>query len=325
MDFKKALHFDIKEFIGEDAKLPLVVAALTALISLILLYLIFNVYGNYQIHASTNAQYQGLLLEKERLDHDLKSLYKKNQAEIGYLNQAPQSKSELAGVLTTVIAQSGLKLAKFNLNEQGHGAKDAALVIEADGAYKNVSIFTRSLGPALAASEVQSIKIAKLKDKGLLHVTLAIKFNKPPHLSAVPDGIGAAKVSIKDSHDLYEGWKIIKTDFPVSSSVDAPKPSEPTIKRDPFQPLQSTNLDSKAQSDAKPAQENPSYLLAGILESKKGDMCVVNFASGGAKILMAHQKIDADLTIESIHKTFIVTYSKKSRKRATVHVGEQIL
>jgi len=237
MDYKKLLNyrFSFKDDIADSARWPLLIAIITSAISLTLLYFIVNVYGNYDIHAASNAKYDALLQERQHLNHDLKSLLKDNQTYLSNLEAAPQSKSELANSLTKLVADNKLKLVKLNTNDSTPNSKDATLVIEAEGSYAQVSNFTQSVNAIAASSEVEVLKVSKLKDKGLLHLTLGLKFATPPHLNVSKISANNQAFNKFSRENLFEGWHLIKTGFvqlpQESQAVEPPENVEANQKK----------------------------------------------------------------------------------------------
>lgn len=313
MDYKKLLNyrFSFKDDIADTAKWPLLIAIITAAISLSLIYFIFNVYGNYDVHANSNAKYEALLQEKQHLNHDLKSLLKENQTYLSNLEAAPQSKSELANALTKLVADSKLKLVKLNTNDNTPNSKDATLVIEAEGSYAQVAHFTQSVSAKVASSEVEVLKVSKLKDKGLLHLTLGLKFATPPHLSVSKISANNQAFNPSGRGALFDGWQLIKTGFvqvtPESQVTEPPAYNEASPKKDPFQAPEMPAAENKNSGDKKAEKPKTSgFFLSGIMYSKKVSLCVITLPTGESKVFTTGDKVNMRLSILEIARDHVM-------------------
>jgi hypothetical protein len=358
MDYKKLLNyrFSFKDDIADTSKWPLLIAILTSAISLTLFYFIFNVYGNYDVHAAGNARYDALMQERQHLNHDLKSLLKDNQTYLSNLEAAPQTKSELANALTKLVADNKLKLVKLNTNDSAPNSKDATLVIEAEGSYAQVSSFTQAINAKVASSEVEVLKVYKLKDKGLLHLTLGLKFATPPHLKASKISANNQAFNSSGRSGLFDGWQLIKTGFvqvpPENQASEPPINNEATPKKDPFQAPEMPAAENKNGSDKKEVSAKTSgFFLSGIMYSKKVSLCVITLPTGESKVFTTGEKINTKLSIQAIARDYVVigargqfanqirakrqknkasdteqnsTFHTNPERQKTLHVGEEI-
>lgn len=358
MDYKKLLNyrFSFKDDIADTAKWPLFIAIITSAISLALIYFIFNVYGNYDVHAASNAKYEALLQEKQHLNHDLKLLLKDNQTYLSNLEAAPQSKSELANELTKLVADNKLKLVKLNTNDSAPNSKDATLVIEAEGSYAQVAHFTQAVNAKAASSEIEVLKVSKLKDKGLLHLTLGLKFSAPPHLNV--SKISANNQAFKTSGrgGLFDGWQLINAGFvqvsPENQASESTFNNEASPKKDPFQAPDMPAAENKNSGDKKAdAPKTSGFFLSGIMYSKKISLCVITLPTGESKVFTTGEKVNMRLSVLEIARDHVVigargqfasqnrakrlknkpidpeqdsTFHTNPERQKTLHVGEEI-
>ncbi|MCX7187019.1 MAG: hypothetical protein NTW57_07195 [Methylophilales bacterium] len=355
MDYKKILNynFSLKENFNSTAKWPLLIAIITSAICLILTYFILNIYGNYDIHAAGNAKYDSLVQERQHLKNDMKLLLKDNQTYLSNLENSPKSKSELASSLTNLLSENRLKLIKLNTNDSTPNSKDETLVIEAEGSYEQILHFTQAVNAKVASSEVEVLKITKLKDKGLLHLTLALKFNNPPHLNASSINLNHQAFKEATRGGIFEGWHMIKAGFVQVDPANQPNVNDPITKKDPFQAPETPPVDTKNGTDKKAENTNRSgFFLSGIMYSKKTSLCVITIPSGESKVFTTGDLVNQKLRIQEIGRDHIVLSSniqgvghirsKKHRPRQiepkqentfqinpdrqiTFHLGEEIL
>jgi acylphosphatase len=330
MDYKKLLNynFSLKENFNSSAKWPLLIAIITSAICLVLTYFILNIYGNYDIHATGNAKYDALVQERQHLKSDLKLVLKDNHTYLSDLESSPKSKSELASSLTNLLSESKLKLIKLNTNDSAPNTKDATLVIEAEGTYEQVKHFTQAVNAKVASSEVEVLKISKLKDKGLLHLTLALKFNNPPHLKASSIDLNYQAFNEAPHGGMFEGWHMIKAGFVQVDPANQPNVNDAITKKDPFQAPEIPSADTKNGADKKSENNKGSgFFLSGIMYSKKMSLCVITIPSGESKVFTAGDMVNPRLRIQAIDRDHIVLSSKVqgvSHTRSKKHRARQI-
>jgi Tfp pilus assembly protein PilO len=314
--------------LSEAAKLPLIVSILMIAASIYFLYSIFNVYQNLDIHAASKARYENLLNEKSLLKKNHALLFKSNAAYFYDLEHAPKTKSELASGIAKLIADNKLKLVKLSANEIGAvGNKNASLSIEADGSYEAIKHFTKGLHQLIAASEIQSLKLAKLKENGLLHATLNLKFSTPPQIKSFNDYYANSHDVTLVGQSMFSGWKMMPVGFvqvdPNTNNSEATTQNEVSTKKDPFQPPQvPSEAKPPLSSDVKNQdQKSGAYYLSGIMSGKNTGLCVITLPSGLSKVFAVGDKVNAKMVVKKITASHIMV---NSTRQPLVQVGEEI-
>ena len=327
MDLKKTLNFKFSlDGSGlEDSKLTLSLTLLAALTSLYLIYMIVNIYQNYDSYQSTEQQLHQIEQERKALESNFKSLVKNNSEYFSDLRSTPKSRSELAGALSGAISENNLKLIRLNSNDGNLTNKDALVEIEAAGTYANIDRFTRGVNKFIGATELESLKLSKVKEDGLLHVALNLRFSPPLNLNLPVMKSDNPKIS-EFEYDHVGDWKIIKAAFVQADNKPAAvETNETAIKKDPFQspePIRS-EINPSTKVDGKITEPRlVGYFLSGIIYSRHQRYCVVSLPTGESKVFKEGEKISPLLRIRKIIPGFVITNSKKSFK---THVGEELL
>lgn len=328
MDLKKIANFKFTlDGSGlEDSKLTLSLTAIATVTSLYLIYLIVSTFQNYDVYQTTHQQLQKVEQDSKQLESNFRSLVKNNTDYFADLKSSPRSRSELASALSGAISENSLKLIRLNSNDGNLSNKDALVEVEAAGTYTNIDRFTRVVSKFIGATELQSLKLTKVKEDASLHVALSLKFSPPPSIdlpSIKPETKKISQFQVDNGGD----WKIIKAAFvQADTKPTAPvETNENTIKKDPFQspePIKAEpNLSGK--SDGKMAEQRLSgYYLSGIVYSKHQRYCVISLPTGESKVFKEGEKVSPLLRIRKIIPGYIITNSKKSFK---THVGEELL
>ena len=327
MDLKKIINykFSLDGSGLEDSKLTLSLTVIATLTSVYLIYLIFNTYQNYDVYQTTYQQLHKIEKDEKVLQSNFRSLVKNNNEYFSNLQASPKSRSELASALNGAISQNNLKLIRLNSNDSNLSSKDALVEIEAAGTYANIDRFTRSVNKFIGATELQSLKLTKVKEENALHLALSLKFASPPSLSLPIVNPDNRKISQLEN-DSYGDWKIIKAAFVQADTKPevVSDSKEPLVKKDPFQSPEPIKADiNLAKSEGKLADQRlAGYYLSGIFYSKHHHYCVVSLPTGESKVFKEGDKISPLLRIRKIIPGYVITNSKKSFK---THVGEELL
>jgi len=207
MDLNKPINlsFSLKGFDIANAKLPFAVALVSILGTLIFGYFSFGLYSNYEEHAAGKSQYESLTQQKLLLQQDHAKILKDHGSTIEDLAKSPNSKSELVATLSGLVAKNGMKISKLNSNDASpsSGGKDAAIELEADGQFQAIKKFLEQARLVVLASDVTHLKITKSKESRLLHLSLGVKFTKPPKLEVTKQKV-AFKINGQDY--LYDNF-----------------------------------------------------------------------------------------------------------------------
>ena len=326
MDLKKILNFKFSlDGSGlEDSKLTLSLTVIAALTSIYLIYMIFNIYENYETYQSTYQQLHQIESDRKLLETNFKVLVRNNNDYFLNLKSSPKNRSELASALSGAISENNLKLIRLNSNEGNLTNKDALVEIEAAGTFANIDRFTHVVSKFIGATELQSLKLTKVKEDASVHVALSLKFMPPPSLNLPVLKPENKKISQFDYGD-YGDWKIIKTAFIQSDAKPTPivETNETAIKKDPFQsPEPRIEVNVTTKPDGKVVEARlVGYFLSGIFYSKHHRYCVVSLPSGESKVFKEGEKISPLIRIRKIIPGYVITNSKKSFK---THVGEEL-
>jgi len=328
MDLKKILSFKFSlDGSGlEDSKLTLSLTILAALTSIYLIYMMVNIYESYDSYQTTEQQLHQIEQDKKALESNFKSLVKNNNQYFLDLKSSPKTRSELASALSAAISENNLKLIRLNSNDGNLVNKDALVEIEAAGSYANIDRFTRGVNKFIGATELEGLKLNKVKEDGSLHVALSLKFSRPLNLNLPV--IKPEKKTISQFESGNDGdWKIIKAAFVPADTkpAQAVETNEPMMKKDPFQspePIR-TEMNATGKADGKLVEPRlVGYFLSGIIYSKNKRYCVVSLPTGESKVFKEGEKISPLLRIRKIIPGYVITNSKKSFK---THVGEELL
>jgi hypothetical protein len=332
MDLNKSINlsFDLKGIDIKNAKLPLAMSVVSILGVIFFGYMSFGVYENYDVHASAKAQYESLVQEKAALQKKRVATLKNNGELIDQLSKSPSSKSELAAMLSGLVAKNGLKISKLTSNDSGpaSGAKDTAIELEADGSFPSIKGFLSQAKLIVLASDVIGLKITKAKEASSLHLSLAVKFTQPPKLHVGPQNV-AFRMGREDYFfDSFDQWGMHQTGFvqaPDPSTVDSVNSQQASgqssdVKRnDPFeappQPKQLVNKEGIGQDPVNNqvvVKKNNAMYLSGIIYSVSKKFCIIVLPSGESKVLAEGEKINGKYTVNKINDEDVTFTGRKS-------------
>ena len=328
MDLKKIANFKFTlDGSGlEDSKLTLSLTAIAAVTSIYLIYLIISTFQNYDFYQKTHQQLQKVEQDRKQLESNFRSLVKSNAEYYEDLKSSPRSRSELASALSGAISENSLKLIRLNSNDGNLSNKDALVEVEAAGTYTNINRFTRNVSKFIGATELQSLKLTKVKEDSSLHVALSLKFSPVPSIDFPSTKSETKKIS-QFQVDNDGDWRIIKAAFVQADTKPAApvETNDNTIKKDPFQspePIKS-EINLAGKSEGKIVEQRLSgFYLSGIFYSKHQHYCVISLPSGESKVFKEGDKVSPLLRVRKIIPGYVLTNSKKTSK---IHVGEELL
>lgn len=340
MDLNKPINlsFSFKGLDIANAKLPFIISLIASLGIFILGFLSFNAYGNYEVHNASKTQFEELSQQKLTLQHQREKLFKEHTEQIESLAKSPQSKSELAALLSSLVAKNGLKLSKLNSNDTsaGGGGKDGAIELEADGQFQGIKSFLKQARAVVLASDVIHLKINKSKDARALHFSLAVKFTPPPKLNIPKNNVAFIINGAPYFYDTFDRWQMRRTGFvqaPESGlSEQAKETVAPTAidakRNDPFssppQPFinkEGVNPIDPSMSQA-PVKKANVMFLSGIIYSANDKFCIVVLPSGESKVFTEGEKINPKITIGRISDESVTFLGTK--KTSQFKVGQEL-
>ncbi len=321
MDLNKPINFSIslKGLDIANAKLPFVLSLISILGILILGFLSYGIYGNYEIHTASKSQYESLLVQKNSLKSQREKLFREHGSNLENLIKSPDSKSMLAALLGGLVTKNGLKLSKLNSNDTlaSTGTKDAPLELEAEGQFLSIKNFLNQMRMVVLSSDIVHLKITKSLDNRALHLSLSIKFTKPPKLDLPKEKMAFIINGETYYYESFDDWKVYNAGFvqaPESSSSDKSKDSGQVIvpvdskRADPFAvpPQPSINKDPAFNSTDIPNAQVPLkksniFFLSGIIYSNKDKYCVIVLPSGESKLFTEGEKVKGSVSIGHIN------------------------
>lgn len=359
MDLNKQINFNLnlKNIDLKTAKGPLGILFVSVLVFFYCINDVMTRFSNQDLLMNTQAQINNLSQQKTDLASQYNQLLKDNKAILKYISNSPKTKSEMTAVLTKLVSLYRIKLIKLAMNENSsqldpnaasqagelNATADSSLVIDLEGigSFANIILFTTKLKEVLAASEIESFKLAKLAEGKGLQLNLIVKFSPPPNDLAVPETVtqdlifddGFSLAFKKDPWMRTVGFVEIEKnldqiDNTVDGDIVPPAPATEVFK-DPFaEPSDIPSLRSGAKggnvdADGQPIAE-PIYYLSGILYSDEYRMCTVNLPSGETKIFTEKDKINEKITILSIQENSIKICGACKGNFKEIKIGEEL-
>lgn len=359
MDLNKEikLNFNIKNIDLKAVKGPVGILVISILVFFYCTSQVMTRFSNQDLLVNTQAQINTLSQQKTDVTSQYNQLLKDNKAILKYISNSPKTKSEMTAVLTKLVSLYRIKLIKLAMNEnssqldpnaasqagESNASADSSLVIDLEGigSFANITLFTTKLKEVLAASEIESFKLAKLAEGKGLQLNLIVKFSPPPNDLAVPETVaqdlifddGFSLAFKKDPWMRTVGFVEIEKNLDhIENAVDGdivpPAPTSEVFK-DPFaEPTDTPSLRSGAQggnvdADGQPIAE-PIYYLSGILYSDEYRMCTVNLPTGETKIFTEKDKINEKITILSIQENKIKICGACKGNFKEIKIGEEL-
>ena len=354
MDLNKEIkfNFDIKQLKDvnlQKLKGPLVILVLSIIVFLYCIGNIINRFANQDTLIANQNQIINLSQQKTDVANQLNEMASSNKAILKYINDSPKTKSEMTSVLTKLVSLYRIKLIKLtmgensnqldpNLANQDPNNSNLIIDLEGIGTFKNIAMFANKLKEVLAASQIESFKLAKLEENKGLQVNLIVKFSQPPNDLFVPESIAnliyddGYSLAFKNNPNLRPvGFVEIEKnlnqmDNNVDGDIVPPLPSNEVLI-DPFaEPINSPNRAGQGiqvGEDGQPLPE-PMYFLSGVLDSNEYRLCTVNMPSGETKIFSENQKINDQITILGIQEDSIKICGVCKGNFKEIMIGEEI-
>lgn len=364
MDLNKELKLNI-DFKNIDLKSllkgPLALLVISVIVVLYCLGDIISRFSNQDMLIANQNQTINLTQQKADISSEYNKLLTENKKILKHISNSPKTKSEMTAVLTKLVSLYRIKLIKLTTNEnsneldvnfgsetplepgiemtQSVGSSSLIIDLEGVGSFKNITLFTEKLKEVLAASEIQSFKLAKLTEGKGLQLNLIVKFSTPPNDLSVPKV--AQTLIYDDGYSLAFKTNpyMIKTGFvEIEKNLDAmdnsmdgdivPMPQNNEQLKDPFaDPGEGSSFNGQKPSeigdDGLPVAE-PVYYLSGTLDSDEYRMCTVNMPSGETKIYSENEKINDQITILSIHENSIKICGVCKGNFKEIKIGEEV-
>src|SRR6056300_890566 len=189
MDLNKELKLNI-DFKNIDLKSllkgPLALLVISVIVVLYCLGDIISRFSNQDMLIANQNQTINLTQQKADISSEYNKLLTENKKILKHISSSPKTKSEMTAVLTKLVSLYRIKLIKLTTNEnsneldvnfgsetplepgiemtQSVGSSSLIIDLEGVGSFKNITLFTEKLKEVLAASEIQSFKLAKLTE-----------------------------------------------------------------------------------------------------------------------------------------------------------------
>ena len=254
----------------------------------ILSYLIYGLYVNQDAYESQKERFNLASNNANNAQKEIESINSKNKKYIKQLFKASKTKSELSSKITKLIGNYGLEIKNMDLKTNQNGVStNPQMTFEVKGKFLNITRFNSELNNLLAATQINELKISKVRESNLLLLKVDINFSPPPvnPLSSNDklETIFNNKTFLTDSYtwsDLPRFNRSINS-FKKVGFVDAETDSSSEL-RDPFaEPNNKPKAIKKSNDNYDELDE--SYFLSGTLISDKKQFCIIISPEGDSK------------------------------------------
>ena len=254
----------------------------------ILSYLIYGLYVNQDAYESQKERFNLASNKANNAQKEIESINSKNKKYIKQLFKASKTKSELSSKITKLIGNYGLEIKNMDLKTNQNGVStNPQMTFEVKGKFLNITRFNSELNNLLAATQINELKISKVRESNLLLLKVDINFSPPPvnPLSSNDklETIFNNKTFLTDSYtwsDLPRFNRSINS-FKKVGFVDAETDSSSEL-RDPFaEPNNKPKAIKKSNDNYDELDE--SYFLSGTLISDKKQFCIIISPEGDSK------------------------------------------
>ena len=258
------------------------------LLIFVLLYFMYGLYVNQDKYESEKKRFNIASDSVNSTQKEIENLTSKNKIYIKQLSKASKTKSELSSKITKLVGNYGLDLKNLDLKLDQNGmSSNPKMTFEVKGKFLNIIRFNSELNNLLAATQINEIKISKIRESNLLLLSLDLNFSAPPvnSLSSISnlETIYNEKISLSNHYtwsDLPSVTRNIKGLLKVGF-VDAESDQSKEM-RDPFSEPNNTPKATKKQSDSYDELDE-SYFLSGTLTSDKKNFCIIISPEGDSK------------------------------------------
>jgi hypothetical protein len=297
----------------------------------------YAIYGNYEVYEQKNAEFLEISNQMKITERRLSKLVNSEAKYFLQLGTSPASQSEMVDLLSNFATSSNLIVKKLLANEGGQNKeKDGLVEMELDGRYPSIQEFLVRIKPVLAASNVQLVRLEKKKENQYVHMTMAVKFSKPPELRKVKSSVAFNFKGANFFYDTFDGWRISKAGFvqvpqgsvnsvaPQDGAGKATTPPEviDNQKRvDPFLPSPKTNQGDAGIKLGRSGESEGAMFLSGILYARHKSVCIVTLPSGESKVFEVGESLDGKRRVTAIKSDAITIRASIDRE---YKVGQEI-
>ena len=275
------------------------------LLFLILSYLMYGLYMNQDAYESQKQRFTIASNKANNTQNKIESLNRKNRAYINQLSKASKTKSELSSKITKLIGNYGLEIKNMDLKTNQNGVSSSPkMTFEVKGKFLNIIRFNSELNNLLAATQINELKLSKVRESNLLLLKVDINFSAPPvkplSSSLKLETIFKNKTFLSNSYiwsDIPRGNRN-SNNFKKVGFVDAE--TDPSSElRDPFAEPNNTPKAVKKSSDNYDELDE-TYFLSGTLVSDKKQFCIIISPEGDSKYY-----VEGDFIIKNNKKIVI--------------------
>ena len=291
---KKLSQLDVKDIFSKVnlkfifTNKSFIYVTVSFVILFVLLYFIYSIFINQDAYESQKQRFNLALNKANNAQKEIETITSKNKNYIKQLSKASKTKSELSSKITKMINNYGLELENMDLKTNQNGVStNPKMTFEVKGKFLNITRFNDELNNLLAATQINELKISKVRESGLLLLKVDINFSPPPINSLSPSSkletIYKKNISLSKRYTWSDLPKIkremqsfIKVGFVESES------DQSSEIRDPFAAPDNTPKAIKNSSDNYDELDE-SYFLSGTLLSDKKSFCIIISPEGDSK------------------------------------------
>ena len=275
------------------------------LLFFILSYLMYGLYMNQDAYESQKQRFTIASNKANNTQNKIESINRKNRAYINQLSKASKTKSELSSKITKLIGNYGLEIKNMDLKTNQNGVSSSPkMTFEVKGKFLNIIRFNSELNNLLAATQINELKLSKVRESNLLLLKVDINFSAPPvnplSSSLKLETIFKNKTFLSNSYiwsDIPRGNRN-SNNFKKVGFVDAE--TDPSSElRDPFAEPNNTPKAVKKSSDNYDELDE-TYFLSGTLVSDKKQFCIIISPEGDSKYY-----VEGDFIIKNNKKIVI--------------------
>ena len=275
------------------------------LLFFILSYLMYGLYMNQDAYESQKQRFTIASNKANNTQNKIESINRKNRAYINQLSKASKTKSELSSKITKLIGNYGLEIKNMDLKTNQNGVSSSPkMTFEVKGKFLNIIRFNSELNNLLAATQINELKLSKVRESNLLLLKVDINFSPPPvnPLSSnfKLETIFKNKTFLSDTYTWSDIPRVnhSRDNFKKVGFVDAE--TDPSSElRDPFAEPNNTPKAVKKSSDNYDELDE-TYFLSGTLVSDKKQFCIIISPEGDSKYY-----VEGDFIIKNNKKIVI--------------------
>lgn len=298
----------------------------------------YAIYGNYELYEKKNADFLEISNQMRLTEKRLLKLVSTEAKYFTQLNSAPITKSELVDALSNFATSSNLIVKKLIANEGAQNKeKDGLIEMELEGRYPSIQDFLMRIKPILTASNTQLVRLEKKKENQYVHMTMSVKFSKPPELRKVKSSLAFNFKGENFFYDTFENWQIRQAGFvQVPGGNNAQQDKVPQAKSgvaieqvespdnqkriDPFLPSPKVNQVG-GPLGPRSSESEGSMFLSGILFAKHKSVCIVTLPSGESKVFEVGESLDGKKRVIAIRSDAVTIRSSIDKE---YKVGQEI-